>query len=122
MEEEQGKKDDGYAKSRNQRRYGDLLGAFQDRLPDFLPFTENPIDVLDLDRSVIHKDANRQRQAAERHHVDRFMQEAEHENRSEDGKRNRDRNNKRAAPTPQEQHDHQPRETGGDNAFKSYPS
>ena len=102
VQEEHGNKDDRYAKSRDQGRYGNLLGAFQDRLPDFLPFTENSIDVLDLDSGVIHQDANRERQAAEGHHVDRFMQCAEHDNRSKDGKRNRDGDNQSAAPASEE--------------------
>src|SRR6266446_9677543 len=122
VQEEHGNKNDRYAKSRDQGRYSDLLCAFEDRLSYFLSLTEDPIDVLDHDGGVIHQDAYRECQAAEGYHVDSFMQEAEHDNRSKDGKRNRDCDDERAAPAPEEQQDHQPREAGGDNAFTNYRS
>ena len=120
VQEEHRNKDDRYAKCRDQGRHGDLLGAFQNRLSDFLPFTQDPIDVLDLDGGVVHKDADRERQPAEGHHVDGFMQKAEHDDRSQDGKRNRHSDDQRAAPAPEEQQDHQARQAGGDNRFTDY--
>ena len=35
------------------------------------------MDILDLDRGVVHQDADRQRQAAQRHHVDGLAQQAQ---------------------------------------------
>ena len=78
------------------------------------------VGVLDLDRRVVHQDADRQRQTAERHHVDRLSQQAQHAQRGENGQRNRDTYDQRAAPAPQEQQDHHARETGRDQCFPHY--
>ena len=40
-----------------------------------LPSAEIAVDVFDLDRGVVHQDADRQRQSAQRHHVDGFAQQ-----------------------------------------------
>ena len=63
--------------------------------------------VFDFDRGVVDQNADRQRQAAERHHVDRLAQEAEDAERSEDRKRDRNPDDQRAAPASEEQQDHQ---------------
>ena len=46
--------------------------------------------VLDRDRGVVDQDADRKRQAAKRHGVQRVAEEIERDQRREDGERNRD--------------------------------
>ena len=54
----------------------DLLRAVEDRLLDRLALLEVPVDVLDLDRRVVDEDADGEREAAERHDVDRLAERA----------------------------------------------
>ena len=91
------------------RRDRDLLRAVENRLLDLLALFEIAVDVLDLDRGVVHQDADRQRQAAQRHDVDRLAQRAQHDERRQDRQRNRDRDDQRAAPAAQEDQDHERR-------------
>ena len=57
---------------------------------DRLAHVEVAVDVLDLDRRVVDQDADRQRQPAERHDVDRLPQRAQHDDRAQDRQRDRD--------------------------------
>ena len=61
--------------------------------------------VLDLHRRVVHQDADGQRQASQRHHVDGLAQQAQDADGSQNRKRNRDTNDERAAPASQKQQD-----------------
>ena len=65
------------------------------------------VDVLDRHRGLIDEDADGQRQAAERHDVDRLTRAPQRDDRGEQRKRNRDHDNRRAAPVAQEQQHHQ---------------
>jgi len=42
------------------------------------------IDVLDLDRGVVHQNANRESQSPQRHNIDRFPDRTERNDRSQD--------------------------------------
>ena len=50
--------------------------AVEDRLLERLALLEIAVDVLDRDRRVVDQDADRQRQAAQRHDVDRLAERA----------------------------------------------
>ena len=52
----------------------DLRGAVQDRGLDLLALLEMPVDVLDRHRRVVDQDADRQREAAQRHDVERLAE------------------------------------------------
>ena len=77
------------------------------------------MDVLDLDRRVVDQNADRQRQAAERHHVERMAQgvrAATIEVRIDSGIETGD--DQRAAPASEEQQDHGGRSSSaGDDAL-----
>ena len=51
-------------------------GAVEDRPLERLAHRQVAVDVLDLDRRVVDQDADRQRQPAERHDVQRLAQRA----------------------------------------------
>ena len=65
------------------------------------------VDVLDRDRRFVDEDADRQRQAAERHDVDRLTRAPERDDRRQQRERNRHDDDRRAAPVAQEQQHHQ---------------
>ena len=64
--------------------------AVEDRRLELLARAEMPVDVLDRDGRVVDQDADREREAAERHDVDRLAERAEHDDRAQDRQRNRD--------------------------------
>ena len=65
------------------------------------------VDVLDRDRRLVDEDADGQRQAAERHDVDRLPGAPQRDDRRQQRERNRDDDDRRAAPVAQEQQHHQ---------------
>ena len=76
-EEDHRHEHDADAQGGNERRNGDLLRAIQNGLDDGLALPQVAMDVLDFDRGVVHQNADRQRQAAQRHHVDGFAQQVQ---------------------------------------------
>ena len=54
----------------------DLLRAVEDRLLERLSLAQVAVDVLDLHRRVVDEDADRERQPAERHDVQRLPERA----------------------------------------------
>mgnify|MGYP003694074795 CR=1 FL=1 len=56
--------------------------AVEDRRLERLALLEVPVDVLDRDGGVVHEDADGEREAAERHDVDRLAERAEHDDRA----------------------------------------
>ena len=113
-EEEHRHEHDADRERRDERRHRDLLRAVEDRLLERLALLEVAVDVLDRDGGVVDQDADRERQPAERHDVDRLAERAEHDDRGEDRQRDRDRDDQRAAPAAEEQQDHQRGQAGGD--------
>ncbi len=81
--------------------------AVKHRPHERLPERQVAVNVLDRDRRVVHQNSHRERQPAKRHHVDRVTEKVQHNERGEDRKRNRDANDQRAAPAPEEHQDHQ---------------
>ncbi len=85
-----------------------------------LSFVEIAVDVFNFDRGVVHQDADRQSQTAQGHDVDGFAQRAQHADGAEDRKRNRDRDDQRAAPASEKEQDHDGGEAGGDDGFADH--
>ena len=97
-QEEDRHEHDADRECRDQRRHGDLVRAFHDRLVDFLAFLQMRIDVLDGHRGVVDQDADRQRQTAQGHDVDRLTQRGQRDDRSQDRQRDRDGDDQRGTP------------------------
>ncbi len=72
----------------------------------FLAALEVSEDVLDDDDGVVDHAADRHREPAEGHHVERDAGAAERRERDQDRERDRDRGDQRRAPVAQEQQDH----------------
>ena len=119
-EEEHGHKHDADAERGDQRGNGDLLRAIQNGVHGLFALRQVAVDVFDLDGGVVHEDADGQRQPAEGHDVDGFVQRAKHADGNQDRERNGDGDDQSAAPVPQEQQDHQAREARGDQAFADH--
>ena len=111
---------DADAKSGNERRHGDLLRAIQNGADGFFALRQIAVDVFDFHRGVVHQDPDGQRQAAKRHDVDGFAQRAEHADGNENGKRNGNGDDQRAAPVSKEKQNHQRSEAGGDQRFTDH--
>ena len=109
-QEEHRHEDDADRERRDEGRHRDLRRAVQDGLLGLLALLEVAVDVLDLDRGVVHEDADGEREPAERHDVDRLAERREHQQRAEDRERDRHRDDHRAAPAAEEDQDHQPRQ------------
>ena len=71
-----------------------------------LAAVEMPVDVLDDDDRIVDDEADRDREPAHRHHVDRLAEPAHHEERRHDGERQRDGCDERQAPVAQEHQQH----------------
>ena len=119
-EKEDRHKDDTDRQRRNQRRHGDLMRAFQDRVVDLLAFLQMRVDVFDGHGCIVDEDADRQRQTTERHDVDGFAQRRERDDRGENRQRNRYRDDQGGAPGAEKQQDHQARQRCGDDAFADH--
>ena len=106
------------AKKRNGRWDHDLSRAVHDRAFDVLALLEMVIDVFDCHRRVVDENADREREAAERHHVDGFA----HRRQRGDGRQNRQRNGDRddegRAPAAEKDENHQTGQRGRHNALE----
>src|SRR5580704_1169716 len=115
--EEHGHEDDADGKRGNERRNRNLLSAVQNRVLHFLAQRQVPIDILDFHRRVVDQNTDRQRQPTERHDVDGLAQSAQHDDRSQDRKRDGNPNNHRAAPVAQKKQNHQASEASRNRSF-----
>ena len=96
----------------------DFVRAARDRRQDVLAvLLHMAIDVFDRDRRVVDEDADRQRQTAERHHVDRLAEQRKRGQRAENRERYRDRDDQRRAPTAEKHQDHEAGQRRRDQAF-----
>src|SRR5271156_2430 len=118
-QQEQRHKHDADAESRDQSWNGDLLRSVEDGLfhIGLVALFENAIYVLDLNGRIVDENADRKCQTAQGHDVDRLAQKTQNDHRSEDRKRNGDRNNDRAAPTADEQQYHRRSQEPGNQGF-----
>ena len=69
--------DDADGKRGDEGGHGDLLRAVEDRPLERLAQCEVAVDVFDLDRGVVDQDADRQREAAQRHHVEGLAEQTQ---------------------------------------------
>ena len=90
IEENDRDEDDTDGERGNEGRHGDLLRAVEDRPLDRFSQREVAVNVLELDRGVIDKDADREGEAAKRHHVERVAEQTQKRQRRQDRQRNRD--------------------------------
>ncbi len=112
-----GNEDHANAQRGHEGGHRNLLRAEQDRIVQRLAHGQKPVNVFNFDGGVVHQYAHGQRQASERHDVDRLAERGEHQQRSQNGKRNRNGHHHRAAPASQEQQDHHRRQAGGGHRF-----
>ena len=75
------------------------------------------VDVLDLDGRLVDQDADRQRQAAQRHEVDRLPGEPERHERPAERERDVEHDDDDAPPVAQEEQHHQPGQHGPQRAL-----
>ncbi len=101
----------------NKSRDRDLLRAIQHRPHQRLLHRQIAMGILNFDGGVVHQNSDRQRQPAQRHHVDGVAHQLQDDQRSQNRKRNRDADDHRAAPASEKQQDHQPGEQRGDSGF-----
>ena len=78
------------------------------------------IDVLDLDRGVVHQNADRQSEPPERHDIDRLPDRTERNDRGQDRQRDRGRNDHGASPTAQECENHESGQASGNQCFPDH--
>src|SRR5882724_196908 len=114
-QEKHGDENNTNAERGNKSRHGDLLGAIQDCLNGFLAHRQVAVDVFNLDGSVIHQNADGERETAQRHDVDGLAECAEAENADKNRQRNRDGNDQSALPIPEEEQNHDRREARSDD-------
>ncbi len=110
-EREHGQERDGDDEEREEHGRADL---HERREPDLVevpgpaavvPLLQLVVRVLDLDDRAVHEDADRDRDAAERHDVDVQAHRVERDEREDDGDRNRHDRHDRARNVPEEHED-----------------
>src|SRR5580698_1637066 len=116
-QEEHRHEDDADGDRGNEGRDRNLRSAVENGLLDGFSHLNIAVDVFDLDRGVIDQNADGERQSAERHDVDGLAQRAQYQQRRQNGERNRDRDNQRAAPASQKDKDHDPGQAGGNDGL-----
>ena len=116
-QEEHRQEDDADAERGDESGNGDLRCAFEDGVVQAVTLFEVAFDVFDGDGGVVDEDADGESQTAEGHDVDGLAEQAEDDDGGEDRERNRDGDDDRAAPTAEEEQDHQAGEHGGDDGL-----
>ncbi len=115
VEEHHRHEHDADGQGRHEGRHGDLLRAVEHSLGQRLVVdAEVAVDVFQFHRGVVHEDADGEREAAQRHHVECVPERVEQEQRHEDGQRDRHGDDERRAPASQEDEDHHGRQARGD--------
>jgi hypothetical protein len=76
------------------------------------------MDVLDLDRRLIHQDPDRQREAAQCHDVDALAGQPEQDHRAQQGERDIQNDDRGAAPVAKKQQHHQAGERRAEQPFR----
>ena len=94
--------------------------AVHDRGAHVLAVLEMPVDVLDRDGGVVDQDADGERQAAQRHDVERLAAGRQGGDGAEDGERDRRGDDDRGPPAAQEEQDHQAGQRRRDDAFADH--
>lgn len=99
--------DDADRERPDERRHGDLRRSVEDGAQERLRHRVVAVDVLDLDGRIVDEHADRERQAAQRHHVDGLAGDVQREDRRQDGERNRDDHDQHAPSRAEEDQHHQ---------------
>jgi len=93
----------------------------QGRLGQRLAFLDQQaMGVLDRHRGIVDEDADRERQSAERHGVQGFAQEMQHDQRGKNRERDRDHDHERRAPRPRNSRIISCRQRGRDRALAQH--
>src|ERR1700723_698867 len=116
-EKEHRQKNHADAQRRDQKWSTDLLRTHQDGALEDLTLLKVALDIFNRDGRVVDEDAHRQREAAERHDVNRLSRGPESDDRGEDRYRNRDRNDECATPAPEEEQYHRRGAHGREDDF-----
>ena len=117
-ERQQRHESDADAKQRDRRRRHDFLRAAGDGGQDvFAVLLHVTIDVLDGDRRVVDQNADRERQTAERHHVDGLAEQRQRDQRAQHRQRYRNGDDEGRAPTAEKDEDHEAGQRGRDQSF-----
>ena len=82
VEKQHGDEHDRDRERGDECRARDLHRPVENRRAERLAEADVAVDVFDFDRGVVDEDAHRQRQAAERHHVQRVAEQVEHRDRA----------------------------------------
>ncbi len=78
------------------------------------------MNVFEFDGGVIDENTDRKGEPAKRHHIDGFADQCHDGKRRQNGQRDGDADHQRAAPTAEEEQDHQGGEHGGDSGFMEH--
>ena len=117
-QEEHRHEHDADAQQRDERRRHDLVRAVEDRGFYVLALLEVPVDVLDGHGRIIDEDADREREAAERHDVEGLADQRQHDDGAEHGERNRNGDDQRRPPASEKQQDHHAGQKRRDHALE----
>jgi hypothetical protein len=69
MQRKHGHKSRADTQKRDEGGLHNLVGAIQDRGGDVLAMLQVPVDIFDRHRGIVHQNADRQGQAAQRHDI-----------------------------------------------------
>src|SRR6266403_1554639 len=105
---------DANADRRQRGRNRHFAATGNDRLTQRIAVFDVTLDILDHDRTVVDENADRKREAAERHRIQGLAADKEDENGGDDRNRNRRKNDERQAPIAEKQQNHQPGQSGRD--------
>ena len=78
------------------------------------------VDVLDLDRRLVHQDADGQRQPAQGHDVDRVPGQVEHDDRAQERQRDVEHDDDHGPQVAKEKQDHQPGQAGAQGSLDAH--
>ena len=118
LEEDHGREHAAYRERRDQGRHRDPGGAVESGHRQRLAFLgEQAVGVLDRHGGVVHEDADCERKPAERHRVESVTEKEQHDERGQDGKRDRDHHHQRRSPGSEKEQDHQGGQSGRDRAL-----
>ena len=109
---------DADAKQRDRRRGHDFLRAVGDGGQDvFVLLFHVTIDVFDGDRRIVDQNTDRERQTAERHHIDGLAKRRKHDQRAQHRQRYRNGDDEGRAPTAEKHQNHEARQRGRNKSF-----
>ena len=119
IEESDRDKHDADCQGGHRARHRHFAGPFQDRDRERLPHRAVPVNVFHGYRRVVDQDTGCERQAGQRHQVDRIAGEIKAEDAGRHRARNRGDHDDGIAPRTEEQQDHQRHQKRCNNCFGS---